>query len=213
MGIFAKGSQFPANVEADTPQNRYGGQLTKDSVAGDALGETIGNVNATADSANTTTGEIIKDIEALEERVSSLVSADITDSVLYADSQSGLTDRLVRTGTGGYLYSRTNPTQANHLARKGYVDATVADSLSRTEISGTNWRCHRRGGVAMLTVSGSSEGFVLPVGWRPAGQVWVPLALGNTDHNARLSINPNGTVDYPGSTGAVYGTATYLLAD
>lgn len=72
MGIFAKGSQFPANVEADTPQNRYGGQLTKDSVAGDALGETIGNVNATADSANTTTGEIIKDIEALEGRVTTL---------------------------------------------------------------------------------------------------------------------------------------------
>lgn len=72
MGIFAKGSQFPANVEADTPQNRYGGQLTKDSVAGDALGETIGEVNSTASSANTTTGEIIKDIEALEGRVSTL---------------------------------------------------------------------------------------------------------------------------------------------
>lgn len=72
MGIFAKGSQFPANVEADTPQNRYGGQLTKDSVAGDALGETIGEVNSTASSANTTTGEIIKDIEALEGRVTTL---------------------------------------------------------------------------------------------------------------------------------------------
>ena len=72
MGIFAKGSQFPANVEADTPQNRYGGQLTKDSVAGDALGGVIGEVNSTASSANTTTGEIIKDIEALEGRVDAL---------------------------------------------------------------------------------------------------------------------------------------------
>ena len=66
MGIFAKGAQFPANVEVDTPQNRYGGQLTKDSVAGDALGETIADVNSTASSANTTVGEIIADIEALE---------------------------------------------------------------------------------------------------------------------------------------------------
>lgn len=72
MGIFAKGSQFPANVEADTPQNRYGGQLAKDSVAGDALGETLGDVNATADSANTTAGELIADIEALEGRVDAL---------------------------------------------------------------------------------------------------------------------------------------------
>lgn len=72
MGIFAKGSQFPAAVEADTPQNRYGGQFTEDSVAGEALGEAIGEVNATASSANTTTGELITDIEALEGRVSTL---------------------------------------------------------------------------------------------------------------------------------------------
>lgn len=72
MGIFAKGSQFPADVEVDTPQNRYGGQFTKDSAAGDALGETIAEVNATASSANTTTGEIVADIEALEGRVSTL---------------------------------------------------------------------------------------------------------------------------------------------
>ena len=84
MGIFAKGSQFPANVEADTPQNRYGGQLTKDSVAGDALGETIGNVNATADSANTTTGELIADIEALEGRVDALENAPGPDLSGYA---------------------------------------------------------------------------------------------------------------------------------
>lgn len=72
MGIFAKGSQFPADVEVDTPQNRYGGQFTEDSVAGEALGEVIGEVNATASSANTTTGEIVADIEALEGRVSAL---------------------------------------------------------------------------------------------------------------------------------------------
>lgn len=139
MGIFAKGSRFPANVEADTPQNRYGGQLTKDSVAGDALGETIGNVNATADSANTTTGEIIKDIEALEGRVDSIetngappaahkhVSSDITDSTLYADSTAGIAHRLVRTGIDGFLYSRDNPTRSDALARKGYVDAVTAN--------------------------------------------------------------------------------------
>lgn len=72
MGIFAKGSQFPATVKADTPQNRYGGQLNKDFAAGDALGETMGEVNATASSANTTTGELIADIEALEGRVDAL---------------------------------------------------------------------------------------------------------------------------------------------
>lgn len=72
MGIFAKGSQFPADVVVDTPQNRYGGQFTKDSIAGDALGGVISDVNSTAESANTTTGEIIADIEALEGRVTAL---------------------------------------------------------------------------------------------------------------------------------------------
>lgn len=72
MGIFAKGSQFPAVVEVDSPQNRYGDQFTKDSAAGDALGEVIGEVNAKAESSNTTTGELIADIEALEGRVTTL---------------------------------------------------------------------------------------------------------------------------------------------
>lgn len=72
MGIYAKGAQSPANVEADTPQNRYGGQFTNDSVAGEALGETLGEVNAMASSANTTAGELIADIEALEGRVATL---------------------------------------------------------------------------------------------------------------------------------------------
>ena len=96
MGIFAKGSRFPANVEADTPQNRYGGQLTKDSVAGDALGETIGEVNSTASSANTTTGEIIKDIEALEGRVDALENDPGPDLSGYATKSrvSTLEDRV-----------------------------------------------------------------------------------------------------------------------
>lgn len=84
MGIFAKGSQFPATVEVDTPQNRYGGQLNKDFAAGEALGETIGEVNSTASSANTTTGEIIKDIEALEGRVDALENAPGPDLSGYA---------------------------------------------------------------------------------------------------------------------------------
>lgn len=77
MGIFAKGSQFPANVEADTPQNRYGDQFTKDSAAGEALGEVIGEVNAKAESSNETTGAIIEDIEALEGRVDALEGAPL----------------------------------------------------------------------------------------------------------------------------------------
>lgn len=53
-------------------------------------------------------------------------SEDITDSVVYADSTSGLPDRLVRTAYDGFLYSRDNPTRESQLARKGYVDDTVA---------------------------------------------------------------------------------------
>lgn len=86
MGIFAKGSQFPADVVVDTPQNRYGGQFTKDSVAGDALGEVISDVNSTATSANTTAGEIIADIEALEGRVSTLEGAPPPDLSGYAST-------------------------------------------------------------------------------------------------------------------------------
>lgn len=72
MGIFAKGQQFPVTITPDTPQNRYGGAYNEDTAAGNALGEVLTDVNSKAESSNTTAGELISDIEALEGRVDAL---------------------------------------------------------------------------------------------------------------------------------------------
>ncbi|QPK78257.1 hypothetical protein G7Y31_06615 [Corynebacterium lizhenjunii] len=58
----------------------------------------------------------------------------------YADSQVGPA-QIVQTGVDGFIHSRTNPTSANHLARKGYVDAEVM--AARTDMSQSTQNHHR----------------------------------------------------------------------
>lgn len=83
--------------------------------------------------------EKIGEVQSAPVKSHTHTSADITDSVAYADLDMGIAGRLVRTGEGGYLYSRTNPTQGNHLARKGYVDEQVQSVSSRvTDIEQDN---------------------------------------------------------------------------
>lgn len=83
--------------------------------------------------------EKIGEVQSAPVKSHAHTSADITDSVAYADLNMGIAGRLVRTGEGGYLYSRTNPTQGNHLARKGYVDEQVQSVSSRvTDIEQDN---------------------------------------------------------------------------
>ena len=188
MGIFAKGSQFPANVEADTPQNRYGGQLTKDSVAGDALGETIGEVNATASSANTTTGELIADIEALEGRVDALENDPGPDLSGYAP--------VSRVST---LEGRVSTLEDN-------------TPEPRKMLSGTGWRVFQYNGVVEINFLGVTEGWTLPEGWRPPYMKYAPVAdLEGQSPTARVSVNPQGVITLWHTTGACYGSLVYLL--
>lgn len=187
MGIFAKGSQFPATVEADTPQNRYGGQFTNDSSAGDALGETLGEVNATAESANTTTGAIIDDIEALEGRVAALEGDTGPDLSGYA-------------------------TTASVEALEGRVAALEATTEVVT-ISGTGWWAHKQGRVVVLTVLGATSGWTLPAGWYPAVPTWA-VAVGRADgvtSLARVGIGGTGTVTLADTTAPVFASVSYFV--
>ena len=51
-------------------------------------------------------------------------SADITDA--YYFTGGSMKDRIVKTYTDGHIFSASDPTRGEHLARKGYVDSEVA---------------------------------------------------------------------------------------
>lgn len=182
MGIFAKGSQFPATVEADTPQNRYGGQFTKDSSAGDALGETLGEVNATASSANTTTGAIIDDIEALEERVDALEAEPSPDLSGYATNTS--VDKKVTDALG-----------VTTVSGNGWVA-----------------RKQGRVVVLVLTNVAATFTATLPTGYRPIENVYAPVVDfgANSSPLVRVGVITTGAMSIMNGIGACYGTITYM---
>lgn len=86
------------------------------------------------------------------------VSADITDKLLYADSQTGVENRLVMTGADGFLYSRDMPYQNSQLARKGYVDQEVNNTLQSIDDGEQKNHKHISSDIQDATFSVGGEG-------------------------------------------------------
>lgn len=137
--------------------------------------------------ANTSHTHGISDVSGLQAALNTAgssvhthVSADVDDSV-YGDSTTS-SNRLVKTGTDGYLQAPITPTAASHSTSKFYVDAEVGKKANTSHT-------HTIAQITDLTVStGTTSGHV--VQRITSGNITVPASP-----NANTSATSKSYVD------------------
>ena len=88
---------------------------------------------------------------------------------------------------------------------------TKQDKLTTSKTQGAGWSAIRIGPVVTVLVNGATTGWTMPEGYRPTSQAYLKLVdLTGKSATARAGFNPAGAVTFADTTGACYGTITYL---
>lgn len=90
---------------------------------------------------------------------------------------------------------------------------TKQDKLPTAKTQGTGWSATKFGPVVTVLINGATTGWTMPEGFRPTSQAYLKLIdLAGKSSTARAGFNPTGPVTFADTTGACYGTITYLTA-
>lgn len=88
---------------------------------------------------------------------------------------------------------------------------TKQDKLPTSKTQGAGWSAIKIGPVVTVLINGATTGWTMPEGYRPTSQAYLKLVdLTGKSATARAGFNPAGAVTFADTTGACYGTITYL---
>lgn len=182
VGIKPTGGGLPA-LSLDTRQELVDDLRVSADEVGTRVGQVQSEIYATAQSANTSAGELASRVKYLEERAT-----------------------VTKDGEG--RIQATDPASPDDVATKRYVDASAP---SEEIVSGPGWRAKRWGKIITLVCLGVTQEFTVPPAFRPFDRIYVSVSLGKTSPNGRIGVLPSGKVELIDvSTSGAYAAATYL---